>query len=176
MKKLAMQWSTCLVFALLLVSSSQAKAQVGLYADFSAAKVNVPRSNWIYGPTFGAYFDRGHLLFLSTGLDARGSILGSGVNTLDSGLVGPRLVFRPHVLPIQPYVEALIGLGRAGYYQGNTPTTVTKFQYQFLGGVDWTVLPRIDWRVVEFSYGGLSGLGSSFNPKTISTGLVVRLP
>lgn len=176
MKKLAMQCSACFVFALLFLIPLPSRAQVGLYADFSAAKVNVPRSNWIYGPTFGAYFDHGHLLFLSTGLDARGSILGSGVNTLDSGLVGPRLVFRPHILPIQPYVEALIGMGRAGYYQGDTPTTVTKFQYQFLGGLDLTVLPRIDWRVVEFSYGGLSGLGSSFNPKTISTGLVVRLP
>ncbi len=171
-----MKSRNCLFFVVLLLGSLYAKAQVGLYADFSAAKANVPRSNWIYGPTFGAYFDRGHLLFLSTGLDARGAILGSGVNTLDSGLFGPRLVFRPHVLPIQPYVEALVGLGRAGYYQGSTPTTVTKFQYQFLGGIDWTILPRIDWRVAEFSYGGLSGLGSSFNPKTISTGIVLRLP
>jgi hypothetical protein len=30
--------------------------------------------------------------------------------------------------------------------------------------------------VVEFSYGGLSGLGSSFNPKVLSTGIVIRLP
>jgi len=161
---------------MLLLCSLYAKAQVGVYADFSAAKANVPGANWIYGPTFGAYFDRGHLLFLSTGLDARGAFLGWGTNKLDSGLFGPRLVFRPHVLPIQPYVEALIGAGYTGYYQGSAPTTVTKFEYQFLGGLDLTVLPRIDWRVVEFSYGGLSGLGSSFNPKTISTGIVVRLP
>ena len=161
---------------LLLLFSLHAKAQVGLYAEFSAAKVNVPNSNWIYGSTFGGYIDHGHFWILSTGLDARGAILGSGVNTLDSGLVGPRLVVTPHVLPIKPYIEGLVGVGRAGYYQGTAPTTVTKFQYQFLGGVDWTLLPRIDWRVAEFSYGGLSGLGSSFNPKTISTGIVLRLP
>lgn len=159
-----------------LLSSMTAMAQIGLYAEFSAAKVNVPGSSWIYGPTFGGFLDRGHFWVLATGIDARGSILGSGVNTLDSGLVGPRLVVRPHILPFMPYVEGLIGVGHAGYYQGGSPTTVTKFQYQFLGGVDWTILPRIDWRVAEFSYGGLSGLGSSFNPKIISTGIVFRLP
>ena len=163
-------------FVLLLLCSLSANAQVGLYAEFSGAKANVPGANWIYGPTFGGYYDRGRALFLSTGLDARGAFLGSGNNKLDSGLFGPRLSFRPHAIPIQPYVEALIGIGHAGYYQGSAPTTVTKFEYQFLGGLDLTVLPRADWRIVEFSYGGLSGLGSSFNPKTISTGIVVRLP
>ncbi len=163
-------------FVLLLLCSLYANAQLGLYAEFSAAKVNAPGADWIYGPTFGGYFDRGHLLFLSTGLDARGAILGSGDNKLDSGLVGPRLAFRPHVVPIQPYVEALIGAGQTAYYDGFTTRTVTKLEYQFLGGLDFTVLPRLDWRAVEFSYGGLSGLGSSFNPKTISTGIVVRLP
>ncbi|MHB1857169.1 MAG: hypothetical protein ACYCPM_07010, partial [Acidobacteriaceae bacterium] len=69
-----------------------------------------------------------------------------------------------------------IGAGHADYGQGVAHVSATKFQYQFLGGLDLTVLPRIDWRVVEFSYGGLSGLGSSLNPKTISTGIVVRLP
>ena len=153
-----------------------ASAQLGLYGEFSAAKANVPGATWVYGPTFGGYLDKGHLLFLATGLDARGAILGTGNNVLDSGLIGPRLVVRPHVLPIQPYVEALVGLGHVGYFQGNAPTTVNKFEYQFVGGLDLTILPRIDWRVAEFSYGGLSGLGSSFNPKTISTGIVVRLP
>ncbi len=160
---------------LLLLGSLYAEAQIGLYAEFSSAKANVPNSSWIYGPTFGAYLDRGFGL-VSAGLDARGAILGSGNNTLDSGLIGPRLVFTPHVLPIMPYIEGLIGVGQAGYYEGGVPTTVTKLQYQFLGGVDWTILPRLDWRIAEFSYGGLSGLGSSFNPKTISTGIVVRLP
>ncbi len=165
-----------LSFLLLLLVPLYAKAQVGLYAEFSAAKANVTNSTWIYGPTFGAYLDHGQFWILSTGIDARGAILGSGNNTLDSGLIGPRLVVTPHILPIMPYIEGLIGIGNAGYYQGNAPTTVTKFQYQFLGGLDWTILPRIDWRLVEFSYGGLSGLGSSFNPKTISSGIVVRLP
>lgn len=171
-----MKFTRYIPLLLILFLCGYAGAQAGVYAEFSAGKVNVPNSDWVYGPTFGAYYDPGHFAFLSTGIDARGAILGSGANTLDSGLVGPRLVFTPHAFPIHPYIEVLVGLGHAGYYQGTTPTTVNKFQYQFLGGIDWTILPRIDWRVAEFSYGGLSGLGSSFNPKTLSTGIVLRLP
>lgn len=152
-----------------------ATAQVGIYGEFSATKLNVPNTSWIYGPTFGAYLDKGHFWVFRSGVDARGAILGSGSTTLDSGLVGPRVAVRLHPLPMQPYVEALIGAGHADYGQGEAYVSATKFQYQFLGGLDLTILPRIDWRLVEFSYGGLSGLGSSFNPKTISTGIVIRL-
>jgi len=161
---------------LLALCALPAMAQIGVYAEFSAAKVNVPNTNWIYGPTFGAYYDPWHVPFLAAGLDARGVILGSGSNTLDSGLFGPRLVFQPHVVPLQPYVEGLVGVGHAQFGQGVAAVDATKFEYQFLGGLDMTVFPRFDWRVVEFSYGGLSGLGTSYNPKTISTGLVFRLP
>jgi hypothetical protein len=174
--------------SILLFCSLPAMAQIGLYGEFSAGKSNVPLAagwsgpGWIYGPTFGVYYDPWHLPFLAAGLDARGVFLGSGSNKLDSGLFGPRLVFRPHVLPIQPYVEGLIGAGHAKYDEHKQFTALmasynaTNFEYQFLGGLDLTFFPRLDWRVVEFSYGGVSGLGSSLNPETISTGLVLRLP
>lgn len=171
-----MRPSRFLPLLLLVLCPMFATAQIGLYAEGTAAKANVSGAEWVYGPTFGAYFDKGHLLFLATGIDARGAILGSGDNVLDSGLIGPRLALQPHVFPLQPYVEGLVGLGHVGYSQGTTPAVVNKFEYQFVGGLDLTILPRIDWRIVEFSYGGLSGLGSSFNPKTFSTGIVVRLP
>ena len=156
-----------------LCISSPANAQIGLYANFSAAKLNLGNTDWVYGPGFGGYIDHGHLIFLSTGLDARGVILGAGQSTsFDAGYIGPRVAFRPHVLPIKPYVEALAGVGRLS--TGATDTT--KFSYQFVGGVDYTLIPRIDWRVAEFSYGGLSIFDTSLHPKTISTGIVVRLP
>ncbi len=110
-----------------------AAAQVGVYGEFGAAKLNVPNTNWIYGPTFGGYLDKGHFWVFSSGVDARGTILGSGATSLDSGLIGPRLAFRPHIVPIQPYVEALIGAGHADYGQGVAHVSATKFQYQFLG-------------------------------------------
>ncbi|HEX4021909.1 MAG TPA: hypothetical protein VHX63_12230 [Acidobacteriaceae bacterium] len=161
---------------LLLFSSLGAIAQVGLYGEFSAAKLNVPNTGWIYGPTFGGYYDPAHFAFFRAGLDARAAFLGTGSTELYSGLVGPRLVVGAPALPAHVYVESLVGVGHAEAGEGVAKTSATKFEYQFLGGVDLTVLPRIDWRVAEFSYGGLSGLNSSFNPKILSTGIVVRLP
>jgi hypothetical protein len=77
---------------------------------------------------------------------------------------------------VKPYAEALAGVGHASF-SGNSANSVTKFEYQFLGGLDFTVLPRLDWRVVEFSYGGLAGLDNgSIHPKTLSSGLVLRIP
>lgn len=160
----------------LLFAGLNARAQIGVYGQFSAAKLNVPGTDWIYGPTFGAYFARTHFVFLSTGIDVRGSFLGnSGSTTLNSGLGGLRLGFKPHVLPIQPYVEGLIGAGHVEYTNQYGADSATKFEYQLLGGADLTLLPHIDWRVVEFSFGGFSGLDTGTNPKTLSTGIVLRL-
>lgn len=150
-------------------------AQLGLYGSFTTAKLNVTSyDNWIYGGTFGAYLASGRLALLSAGVDLRASFLTSSSTKFTSGAIGPRLSLNLHVLPIHPYVEGTAGVGDATFEpSGGT----TKFEYQFLGGVDYTILPRIDWRVAEFSYGGLSGLnGSSFHPKSISTGIVLRLP
>lgn len=152
-----------------------ARAQVGLYAEFGGAKINAPSNDWIYGPTFGAYADFVPLPIVHIGGDIRGSVLGvSQTTTLYSGLIGPRISVHPHVLPLSPYIEAVAGIGHYDYGRGFGSDT--KFEYQFLGGIDHTIIPRLDWRVVEFSYGGLSAFGSSLHPKTISTGVVLRLP
>lgn len=160
----------------------QAVAQAGIYGQVTAAKLSAANTSWMYGPTLGLYYDAGHGV-VALGLDARASFLGRG-NTngagsdesLRTGLVGVRVAVTPHVLPFKPYVEALGGFGSLTVGQGAARTSATHFTYQFLGGIDFTVFPRVDWRVVEFSYGRLSGLGDSFAPKTVSTGLVFRLP
>ncbi len=171
--------------SLMFVAPMTAKAQLGVYANFTAAKVNGSTSDWIFGPGFGGYLDHGHFIFLSTGVDLRGEILGTGSSTkFDAGYIGPRVAFRPHVLPIKPYVEGLVGVAYAEVPTAPLPnaisiggtTSATRFSYQFVGGVDYTLVPRVDWRVAEFSYGGLSILDGSIHPKTISTGIVVRLP
>jgi hypothetical protein len=152
-------------------------AQLGLYGTFTTAKLNVTNyDNWLYGATFGAYLASGRLAFFSVGVDGRGSLDSRGPTGFYSGGIGPRVSLNTHILPISPYVEATAGVGHATFSQG-TPSSVTKFEYQFLGGLEYTVLPRVDWRVAEFSYGGLTGLNSySFHPKTISSGVVLRLP
>jgi hypothetical protein len=170
----------CVVRLLLLILLSSALvrcafAQTGIYAEFGGSKIDAPTDEWVYGPIFGIYSDFIPLPFVRLGLDLRGSILGvSQDTTLYSGLIGPRLAVHPKVVPFTPYVEAVFGIGN--FDSGSVNGTDTKFEYQFLGGIDHTLLPRLDWRVVEFSYGGLSVLDSSLHPKTISTGLVLRLP
>jgi hypothetical protein len=166
----------CTFFLFLFAITLAAHAQTGLYIEYSGSKVDTPGNDWIYGPTFGAYTDLiGGVPFVHLGADLRGSVLGiSQTTTLYSGLIGPRVSLHPHVLPFMPYLE---GLGGVGYYDfGSGQDTSTKFEYQFLAGVDFTVFPRVDWRVIEFSYGGLSVFNGNLHPKTLSTGLVVRLP
>ncbi len=157
-------------------------AQTAIYGEFTGGKLPAANTEWMFGPTVGLYHDNG-LGLIALGYDVRGSFLRRGathgggsdesLNTLE---VGVRAAVTPHVLPIKPYVEALAGYGGLTVGQGSARQSGSHVTYQFLGGLDFTVLPRLDWRVVEFSYGGLSGLGSTYNPKTLSMGLVFRLP
>lgn len=171
-----------LVMVVALGSAGLAGAQAGVYGQLTAAKLSAANTAWMYGPTVGLYYDYG-LGPVAAGLDVRGSFLGRG-NTngagsdesLKTGLVGVRVAVTPHVLPFKPYAEALGGFGSLTVGQGSARTSSTHFAYELLGGLDLTFLPRLDWRVVEFSYGRFSGLGDSFAPKTLSTGLVFRLP
>ena len=166
----------------LLGAGMRAPAQTGVYGEFTAGKINAAHTDWMYGPTIGLYHDNG-LGLVAYGYDVRGSFLrrgdtngagsNEGLTTIEGGL---RFAVTPHVLPVKPYVEALGGYGSLTAGQGVARTSASHFTYQFLGGVDFTFFPRLDWRVAEFSYGGLSGLGSSYDPKTLSTGLVFRLP
>jgi hypothetical protein len=153
-------------------------AQLGLYGDFTVQNLGVPNNNGydLYGGTFGAYLASGRFAVLSVGIDLRGSFARGGGTSFDSGAIGPRIGLNLHVIPIHPYVEATAGVGHIALV-GGEPDSATKFEYQFLGGVDFTILPRVDWRIAEFSYGGLSVLNSSsFHPKSLSTGIVLRLP
>lgn len=163
-----------LLFATFVITIA-AHAQTGIYVEFGGSKVDAPSNQWIYGPTFGLYHDFYSVPFVHLGADLRGSVLGiSQTTTLYNGLVGPRVSLHPHVLPLMPYLEGLGGVGHYDFGAGQGANT--KFEYQLLAGIDLTVIPRLDWRVVEFSYGGLSAFNGDLHPKTISTGLVLRLP
>lgn len=154
--------------------SPWAKAQTGIYAGFTAAKMDSTNSKWIYGPTVGAYIDSSHFAVLEWGIDLRGSFLGgSGTTQLQSGLIGPRVVVHAPVIPLKPYGEALFGIGHG---QVPAQASATKFQYQILGGIEYTLVPRVDWRVFEIGYNDLPNFDGGLTPKTFSTGLVVRLP
>ncbi|HEY3991179.1 MAG TPA: hypothetical protein VGM02_17900 [Acidobacteriaceae bacterium] len=170
---LCLRFYSILLVALLSFTTA-AHAQTGVYIEFGGSKVDAPSDQWVYGPTFGVYHDFYSVPFVHVAADLRGSVLGvSSTTTLTSGEIGPRVSIHPHVLPVMPYFEALAGIGH--YDFGNRQSS-TQFEYQFLAGIDYTLIPRLDWRVVEFSYGGLSAFNGSLHPRTISTGLVLRLP
>jgi hypothetical protein len=151
-------------------------AQTGVYATFNASNFDVSNVDWQYGPTIGVYHNFWHAPFLAAGFDARGSFIGSGSTKSYSGLLGPHVELRPHVFPAKLYAEALGGIGDVGFGQGVANSDTTAFAYQLVAGIDVTILPRIDWRLAEVSYSGFSDLDQSFHPRTIATGLVLRLP
>jgi hypothetical protein len=153
-------------------------AQLGLYGAFTAQNLGGPNNNGydLYGGTFGGYLASGRLAILSVGIDLRGSFARSNEASFDTGSIGPRIALNTHILPIQPYIEGTIGLGHVDF-TGGSPGSAIKFEYQVLGGLDLTILPRIDWRVAEYSYGALSTINNyNYRPRSLSTGLVLRLP
>jgi hypothetical protein len=165
-----MNLSRLLALSLFVFSPLSVHAQLGLYGAFTVQNLGVPNDTGysFYGGTFGAYLASGRLAILSLGVDLRGSFTRDAGNSFDSGAIGPRLALNTHILPIQPYVEGTVGLGSLNGI---------RFEYQVLGGLDYTIFPRVDWRVAEYSYGGLSSLnGDNFHPKSLSTGIVLRLP
>jgi hypothetical protein len=78
---------------------------------------------------------------------------------------------------IEDTTNSLVGVpvGSSGGSSG-VQDSETKFSYQIVGGLDYTVFPRIDWRVAEISWGTLRAFGTNVNPTTVSTGIVIRLP
>ena len=156
---------------LLLAPSRFMYAQTGIYVQFTGQSNNLSSTGWFVGPTFGFYQDRRSFGPVHLGYDFRGAILTHSSQQYDSGLGGARLSLVPHVLPFKVYAE---GLGGVGFINAGNNNNSTHFQYQVNGGVEYTVLPRIDWRVVEVAYNGFSGNTGS-NPVGFSSGIVVRL-
>jgi hypothetical protein len=176
-----------------IMSSVAAHAQTGIYATFDASRrssTNVflspptaadnTATAWLYGPTVGFYYDFLHLGPVHLGSDVRGEFVHGGGFTRDSFLVGARLSVHPPLLPVKPYLQASVGLAHSkGIISGNYSNNP---EYQIAGGVDFTILPRIDWRVLEVGGGSLlnytygSGVNQTNNIVTFSTGIVFRLP
>jgi hypothetical protein len=168
----------CLICSVaLLVPSSQAHAQVGVYGTLIATHVSNPTSAqsiafggtntgyWTTGGGLGVYYDAFHLGPVSLGLDLRGS----SASQAKTGLGGVRLAIHPPVLPIKPYVEGLVGgTGTTTIYNG----TATNFVYEIVGGVDYTIIPHLDVRAIEIGAGRIS-TGIATAPTGQSTLLTV---
>ena len=183
----------CFLFFLSLFSIASAGAQIGVYGklDLTHFTNNTNKaSEWFYGPGIGIYDDFLHVGPVQLGADLRGSYLIGSNDRYRSVLGGVRVAVKPPLLPIRPYAEGLIGVAGTKSNQSGSFSTAnsvsfsntfgTKFAYQILGGVDWAILPHVDFRVIEVGYGRASAVSSETNAPSssmtsISSGLVLRL-
>ncbi len=121
----------------------------------------------------------------SLGIDLRGSTK-PGTQGADTVLGGVKLAFKPPVLPIKPYVQVSGGyLGtRGGVTTGAAAGSANPQHfaaYEFLGGLDYSILPLVRLRLIEIGGGQghfLSGANNN-DPNitffTVNTGVVFHL-
>ncbi len=195
--------------AIALISCVSASAQVGVYGMFTADELSnigsspLPplssapgdqRSNSVspLGGTGGVYYDFKTWGPVRLGVDARGSIVttkrGAYLNFNASGariysvLGGVRASFHTPIAPLKPYLQVSAGLGRSDYglqSSGGAVTIYNNFEYEGLAGLDIKLLPVLDFRLVEFGYGGLDPFGTyshNYPIKQVSTGFVIHFP
>jgi len=163
------------LFVFLCLSSSVAFAQLGVYAGFTTSKLDTANTSRINGGTFGAYFDSAHLPVLNFGIDIRGTVLPSNsVTKVNSITVGPRAVLHLPAIPLRPYAEGLIGEAHVQTGQGVAYTDQGGLDAGFALGADLTILPHLDWRVLDYSYSRLDAAHAY--QSSFTTGFVFRVP
>ncbi|GGA78759.1 hypothetical protein GCM10011507_32510 [Edaphobacter acidisoli] len=143
----------------LTCATLQAQARLAIYGTVGGE--SVAHQSWTTAGTLGAYVGVSGAGPISLAIDGRADLS----SNIKSGLFGPRLAIHPPVFPIKPYIELLIG--GSGVKNGST-----SFAARYVLGADTTILPRVDWRILDFS-DGLNDIAGS-HPKTLSTGLVLR--
>ena len=189
-----------LLLAVLLFAPTAQAQVISLYGTFSDTHltnlVNGTQGNVIAGytnttanrfdPGFGAGATFGFLPVgpIHLGLDIRAAIK-PGNNGSDLIIAGPRLGIKLPVIRLKPYVEAAGGYLRTRTTLINSPLpsgtqdTGTYAAYEFLGGVDYPLLPILDLRLIELGGGQgrsafTSGNGSNVSLFTINSGLVLH--
>ena len=175
------------VVALGLFISARSEAQVAVYGKLDLTRLADAAgqsSTWFYGPGAGMYWDFLHLGPIALGGDLRGSYGWGTQQNYRSALGGIRLVVRPPLLPIRPYVQGSVGIAGTKASSSNSGLPLhydNKLAYEVLGGVDFTVFPYVDLRLPEVGYGRVSGVNGGLNAPSstifeISAGVVLRIP
>ena len=160
----------CILPLLLLALCSvnlHAQARFAIYGTGGGEKSGVPNDDWHGAGTFGFYYGILHAAIFDISVDARGDLS----TNIKSGFVGPRVAVKVPVIPIKPYGEFIFGVSTY-----STPAHLpipNDFAYRYVLGLDTTILPHIDWRVADFSY-GINNSANGTHAKTLSSGLVVR--
>jgi hypothetical protein len=158
-----------LALALCLVFTCAAHGQIGIYGEFNGTH---DPGGWYNGGTFGVYDDMVHGGPLHLGFDLRAGFESGHQHSYHNFLMGPRLSVHPPLLPFKPYIQGQIGFGGTKYTGGSGGSYDNHFQSAVIGGLDFTILPRVDARIPEIGYEKMNGVGMT----TLGFGLVVRLP
>jgi hypothetical protein len=156
-----------LVVILLFSTNLHAQARFAIYGTGGGEKSGLPNDDWHAAGTFGFYYGILHAAIIDLSVDARGDLS----SNIKSGFLGPRVAVKLPIIPIKPYGEFIFGVSTY-----STPARLpisNDFAYRYVLGLDTTILPHIDWRVADFSY-GINNSANGTHAKTLSSGLVIR--
>jgi hypothetical protein len=151
------------------------------------------------GGMFGAYYDLRSAGPVRLGVDLRGILASStkgayvsanaGGGKLSSGLGGVRASFHTPLVGLQPYVSGMVGVARTNFgtdyntglatssISNTTGVTIsTHLEYDVFAGLDYAILPLVDFRVVELGYGGVQGHTGTNPVGSVSSGIVIHIP
>jgi hypothetical protein len=159
-----------LLFSLYAINA-QAQAKLAIYGTVGGEKTEVNNQGWTTAGTFGLYYGLARLGPIAIAADARGDLSGN----MNSGLFGPRIAVALPVFPFKPYFEVLGGFSSYSTQSGGAKNT-TSGNYRWVGGIDTTILPHIDWRIADYSYsgGGITQGSITRHPQSLTTGIVIR--
>lgn len=157
-----------LILLAIVTTNLNGQAKLAIYGTAGAEQSGLPYNPWKLAGTFGLYYGIYGFGPIYLSVDARGDIS----SQIHSGLAGPRLAIKLPVLPIKPYGEILFGVSSYPQTSGS-PQYSNDFAYRYVLGIDSTLVPHIDWRVVDFSY-GINNSANGSHAETITSGLVIR--
>ncbi len=181
-------------FLVVLAFSASARAQTSIYGTVTVDHVTGIKCQGTscgsndgtinpLGGIGGISHDVWSLGPVRLGLDVRGSSVIGNKNAaiysnspkprIYSVLGGVRASARTPLLHLTPYVEGLVGYDRSNFTGGTYSSGVA---FRGLAGVDFSLLPSVDFRVVELGAGSVHNSGSNFLVESVSTGLVFHLP
>jgi len=160
-------WILPVLLLNLTATTLHAQAKLAVYGTGGGEKSGLPNDDWHAAGTFGFYYGLYHFTPIDLSVDARGDLS----SNIKSGFLGPRVAVKLPIIPIKPYGEFIFGVSTY-----STPAHLpipNDFAYRYVVGLDTTILPHIDWRVADFSY-GINNSANGTHAKTLSSGLVIR--
>jgi hypothetical protein len=147
-----------------------AQAKFAIYGTAGGEKTGINNVPWAIAGTFGAYYGITRLGPIALSIDGRGDLS----RNMNSALFGPRAAFALHHFPVKPYFEVLGGVSSYNITDDG-PKNFTDGNYRWVGGIDTSIFPQVDWRI-DYSYGGggITQNNVTRHPQSLTSGIVIR--